>query len=358
MNKKVKRIIAVGLAVSAISAVGPTKYFNLLSVKAYASSDDNGTRLEKISLGTGGIDFKSNVTDYTLQLDPDVDSLRISAQPKDEEATVTINGTEVTESDGYERIISLDKGANTVNITVQKRSLKRTYTITVMRGQAKQIYLDSISLSAGNINFSQDQTDYNVDVPADTSDISIRAIPEDTDYDEEIGGVTATDDDNYKQTVNLTYGNNDVAIKIDDNDDHEKIYTLHINRENVNTQAQASTTASNQNTASGTSTANAIVKGWVLNNGAWNYIDDKGSKVIGWKQVNGAWYYLGNDGAMKTGWQAINGDWYYLDNSGVMKTGWIENSDGKWYYLSASGVMEKNTTIDGYKLDVSGAWIK
>ncbi len=358
MNKQIKRIIAVGLAVSAISVLGPTKYFDFAVTKAYAS-DDSGTKLEKISLGTGSIDFKPSQTDYTLQLDSDVDELRISAEPKDDEATVTINGSEVTESDDYNKVIELDKGENTVTITVKKKSLKRTYTITVMRGQEKQIYLDSLSLSAGSINFSQDQTEYNVDVPNDTSDISIKAIPHDTDYDEEIDGVTATDDDNYKRTVNLSYGNNDVAIRIRDDDDHEKIYTLHINREKTNTQAQTSTTAAaNQNAANGNSTAGVAVKGWVQNNGQWNYINDKGSKDTGWKQVSGVWYYLGNDGTMKIGWQNVNGDWYYLNNNGAMKTGWIENSDGKWYYLLPSGIMAKSTTIDGYKLDANGAWTK
>lgn len=357
MNKQIKRIIAVGLAVSAIFVAGSTKYFDFPVTKAYAS-DDSSTKLEKISLGTGSINFKPSQTDYTLQLDSDVDELRVSAVPKDDEATVTINGSDVTESNDYNKVIELDKGANTVTITVKKKSLKRTYTITVMRGKEKQIYLDSINLSAGDINFSQDQTEYNVDVPDDTSDISIKAIPHDTDYDEEIDGVTATDDDNYKRTVNLSYGNNDVVIRIEDDDDHEKIYTLHINREKMNTQSESSVTSSNQNAANGNSIVSAVAKGWVQNNGQWNYINEKGSKDTGWKQVSGVWYYLGNDGAMKIGWQNVNGDWYYLENSGAMKIGWIENSDGKWYYLLPSGVMAKNTTINGYKLDANGAWTK
>ncbi|MFF2447867.1 hypothetical protein ACFVSW_12280 [Neobacillus sp. NPDC058068] len=30
----------------------------------------------------------------------------------------------------------------------------------------------------------------------------------------------------------------------------------------------------------------------------------------------------------------------------------------KWYYLYASGQMAANTTIQGYKLDSNGVWIK
>jgi glucan-binding YG repeat protein len=371
MNRKVKRIIAVGLTVSAISVVGPTKYLNLVSTKAYAS-DNTGTKLKKISVGTGSIDFKSSQSDYTLQLDSDVDELRVSAVPEDDEATITINGTEVTESDEYNRVIQLDKGANTITITVQKRSTKRTYTITAMRGQEKQVYLESINLSSGEINFSKDQIEYTVNVPADTSDISIKAVPDKDDYDEEINEITTNSDDNYKRTVKLNNGNNDIPITIKDDDDHEKTYTLHINRGGADTQASnnavsqqdtnkagASTTgtANQQQTTNNTNTS-TVTKGWILSNGQWNYIDENGSKTTGWKQINNAWYYLGTDGVMKNGWQNVNGEWYYLDSNGAMKMGWIQNTDGKWYYLSNSGAMVKNTTIDGYKLDFNGVWLK
>jgi glucan-binding YG repeat protein len=40
-----------------------------------------------------------------------------------------------------------------------------------------------------------------------------------------------------------------------------------------------------------------------------------------------------------------------------MATGWIIDG-GSWYYLNSSGVMLYNTTIDGYKLGTTGAWVK
>ena len=59
--------------------------------------------------------------------------------------------------------------------------------------------------------------------------------------------------------------------------------------------------------------------------------------ATGWLNNNGKWYYLGTDGAMKTGWQLIN---------------------GKWYCLDLQGVMAYDTTINGYKIDANGAWVK
>ena len=361
MNKKIKRIVAAALVISAFSTIEPSKYLDLMGKKAYA--EIKRVDLDSISLGYGSIDFKASKTDYSLKLDSKIDTLKIKAVPKDEEAEVSINGNVVTASDDYKKEVELDKGSNTINITVRNGSnKKKTYTLTVIRGneEVDQIYLDDIKLSAGDITFSRDKIDYNVNVPSETSDISIKATPKDTDYDEEINGVTATDDDNYKRTVNLSYGNNDVTIRIRDKDDHEKIYTLHINRPKADLQAQGTNATSNGQATSSTSATNAastVVKGWALNNGQWNYIEDSGSKAVYWKQLNGIWYYFGEDGVMKTGWQNVNGDWYYLDENGMMKTGWIE-VNGKWYYSYVSGVMAKNAVIDGYKLDVNGVWIK
>lgn len=361
MNKRIKRIIAIAITISMFSTIEPSKYLNFMTTKAYADVRVKGADLEKISLGKGGIDFKASKTDYTLQLDTSIDQLKVGATPKDNTAEVKINGHKVYESDEYKTVINLDKGSNTITIDVENGSKKKTYTITVMRGTIveDQIYLNNISLSDGNINFSQKQTDYNVNVPADTSDVSIRAVPEDTDYDVEIDGVTAYDDNNYKRTVNLKNGDNEVKIRIQDNDDHEKIYTLHINRGAITTSTQGlSNTTTNKQGTNGNATGASVTKGWVLNNGQWNYINEKGNKDTGWKQINGVWYYLDTNGVMKTSWQNVNGAWYYLDSNGKMKTGWLKNSDGRWYYLYDSGTMAKSTTIGGYNLDSNGAWTK
>jgi hypothetical protein len=102
----------------------------------------------------------------------------------------------------------------------------------------------------------------------------------------------------------------------------------------------------------------AQVKGqWVNDGGVWYYIKADGVMATGWVNDNGTWYFLQSSGAMKTGWLNDNGTWYFLQSSGAMKTGWL-NDNGTWYYLNASGAMLANTTVDGYKLNASGAWVK
>ncbi|WP_315071619.1 N-acetylmuramoyl-L-alanine amidase family protein [uncultured Clostridium sp.] len=104
--------------------------------------------------------------------------------------------------------------------------------------------------------------------------------------------------------------------------------------------------------------ANGIMQtGWVNDNGTWYFLSGSGAMKTGWVNDNGTWYYLKSSGAMATGWVNDNGTWYYLKSSGAMATGWV-NDNGTWYYLNASGAMLANTTVDGYVLGASGAWIK
>lgn len=111
-----------------------------------------------------------------------------------------------------------------------------------------------------------------------------------------------------------------------------------------------------------TAVAPAVVTGWVKGtDGTWTFNDVTGTKLTSkWINDKGAWYYLKADGIMATGWYNDNGTWYYLNPaSGAMVTGWLKDpNSGLWYYLAGSGAMLSNTTVDGYQLGGSGAWIQ
>lgn len=63
------------------------------------------------------------------------------------------------------------------------------------------------------------------------------------------------------------------------------------------------------------------------------------------------------DGTKATRWYLDGTTWYYLNADGTMKKGWI-NDNGTWYYCDGSGAMLANTTVDGYILGDSGAWVR
>lgn len=97
--------------------------------------------------------------------------------------------------------------------------------------------------------------------------------------------------------------------------------------------------------------------GWVKDGSTWYFLNANGIMQTGWVKDGSSWYFLNASGAMKTGWVKDGANWYYLKASGAMATGWV-NDNGTWYYLNGSGAMLSNTTVNGYKLGASGAWVK
>ncbi|MCA1320478.1 hypothetical protein LC085_11205 [Bacillus tianshenii] len=102
----------------------------------------------------------------------------------------------------------------------------------------------------------------------------------------------------------------------------------------------------------------AMKTGWYKEGSTWYFFDKVSTAMkTGWHKDGNTWYHFKSTGAMSTGWYQEGSTWYYLNTSGAMATGWKEVG-GKWYYFYTSGKMAANTTIDGYKLGASGAWIK
>ena len=100
-------------------------------------------------------------------------------------------------------------------------------------------------------------------------------------------------------------------------------------------------------------------KGWLNLNGTWYYLDPTtGAMATGWLQLGNTWYYLQSWGGMVTGWQQVNGSWYYFQSwGGMVSNGWYWIG-GSCYYFYNWGGMAANTTIDGYTVNASGAWVR
>lgn len=55
-------------------------------------------------------------------------------------------------------------------------------------------------------------------------------------------------------------------------------------------------------------------------------------------------------------WKTDSKGWWYADGSS-WSVGW-KQIDSKWYYFNSDGYMAHNTTVDGYKLGLDGAWMQ
>lgn len=300
-----------------------TYTLNITRGKVAATEDD--IYLDELELNEGKLEFSREATSYTVNLNEDVDSIKVTAKPEDEEYLVTVNGSEVKKGSDYEKEISLNNGTNTIKVVIEDEvnSKKKTYTLTVNRGKAGT-------------------TTTNTNTNTDTKKPGWVETSEGWKYNDENGKPK-------KNTWLL--------------DPEAKVYCY--------------------------LDENGLRKtGWFKDKGIWYLLDEKGVMLTGWKEKDGKkyfldssgamltgwyreevtnedktktqnWYYLNPDGSMKTGWLYDNSNWYYLNKSGVMQTGWVIDSNSK-YYLNQDGSMVTGTKkIDGktYKFTSGGALI-
>ncbi|BCZ46745.1 hypothetical protein psyc5s11_28120 [Clostridium gelidum] len=392
MNKNIKKVIAVALIISAFNAIIPASNFNLMTTKAYASSGDLTNINVKTSSG-GTIktysedDYKSKNEVDDSEMNDDGTYYAKTSSDKIKISTSGVSSSHVrifksknssTKGIKTSSTIELSTGSTTTftirtydddpgTVNYSDDSFVSEYIIKVecigsssdSDSEQGDVYLNSIYLSDGDLSFSKSTSTYNVNVAESISEINITAKPDcDSeyydDYEVKIDGTTVNVDDKFKKSVSLSKGKNEIKITVEDNDNEIRTYTLNIIR--------GVTTTTNTNTSNTGTTVATTVKAnqWIQINGLWQYNDSIGNVVKNswfYDRNYGKNYYLQADGYMVTGWLSNNGKWYYLGSDGGMKTGW-QLVSGTWYYLDSQGVMAYNTTIGGYKLGASGAWIR
>lgn len=406
MNKKIKKLIAGALTVSALGTISTTTDF--MAVKAYASTSDS--QLKSLYLSDGSIDFSSSTYSYTVKVGSSVDELRITAKPKNSDSTVEIDGTTVNDSDNYRDTVSLDKGKNTIKIEVTDDDNKtRTYTLTVYRGTSSSydddVYLRSLYLSDGNLDFDKDDTSYYVNVSSSVDEIRITAKPEDSDDTVKIDGSTVDDDDDYRRTVSLDKGTNKIEVEVEDDDSSDsRTYTLTINR-GYSSSSQSdkyldelkindsyidlkeNTTVYNVTTKDSVDEikVKAVVTDSndydaIINGSKVDYSDDyekevslnKGKNVIT-VQIKDAYGKLlrtytlnvirGVDNLKANQWVQVNGQYQYNDENGnPKKNTWLtDNNTLITYYLNENGYRTtgwKQFGANWYYFDTDGAMVK
>ncbi|CUU50771.1 N-acetylmuramoyl-L-alanine amidase family protein [Clostridium beijerinckii] len=390
MNKNLKKIVAIALAIGTISAVAPATNINFLTTKAYASSDDDSndeTELESLQLLTESGSkiklYKSSSYDSDDKVDADEveENEKYFAKTSSDTISIDIDGpsskyvrvfkgtSDSTKGKKISSDISLDKDSTTTltvrvydeepddDVRLEDDDYSSEYTIKVKctadssdsddedsddsSDDYDDIYLDRLSVDGQTISLSKSKVEYTYNVSSDTDEVTIKATPDEDDYDVTIDGDSVDEDDKYKSDVELKKGENKIKIELEDGND-ERVYTLIINRGGT-----SSTTGSTTNTASGsprsaTDVVSTVRNKWVQVGGNWQYKDAVGNTVKNtWVQN----YFVQADGNMATGWLNYSGKWYYLGSDGARKTGW-QQVGGKWYYLDSEGSMQTGWVRD------------
>jgi glucan-binding YG repeat protein len=389
MNKNIQRIIALALVFGTFSAIAPANNLNLLVTKAYAS-DDNSDKLSSLKLltsGDGNIklyhddDYESkdkiesdDVSDgghYYAKTSSKTISIKTEG-PSTRYVKVFKGDSNSSKAKSVSDNITLSSGRNKIIVRVYSERpfsdmryddddhVLSEYTIEVKytgsdsstsedsADNYDEVYLDKLSVDYENISLSKSKVAYTYNVASNVDKVTIKAVPENSDYVVRVDGTKVYEDENYKTTVSLVTGVNEFSIKVKDEDNSdERVYTLKITRGTDTTVKTDTAVASNK------------INQWVQENGSWRYYDALGNVLKSsffYDRTYGRTYYLQEDGALALLWKNVNGKWYYFGYDGGMKTGWIIDN-GKYYYLYSDGSMAANTSIGAYRVGSDGAWI-
>lgn len=269
MNKRIKKIIALTVAFSAIMTIAPKTFLGETAKPAYAASytAKNGelTSLtvksmngDKLSLkdGYNGDTVKlSDDKEYFVKLTDDSEGVVINAEAKGSDRIVRIFLTDDDDATAYKPgdKLYLGKGNTTVYVRTYaslsdfreakdkdkdvsiceeeyKVNIKKTTESSYEDSTQDPVYLKNLSLNKGDITFLKQRTTYNVKVSSSVSEIRITAEPEDDSARVRIDGSLVDEDNNYRKTVSLDNGKNEIKIKVTDSKDNQRVYTLNITR--------------------------------------------------------------------------------------------------------------------------------
>ena len=314
-----------------------TYTLNIIRGKS-SDKDEDEIYLDDIKLSEGKLDFDSEKSEYTVDLDEDVSKIDIDAIPENDDYLVTIDGDEVTKGDDYEKTVSLKKGENIIKIVVEDElnELKRTYKLTINRGE--------VSESDDQDDDSEDLDD-NSNSSNNTNNTGWVQTDKGWQYKDTNGNIVKSKWLYDENTKVYCYLNEDGFRKTGWFKDKGVWYLLADN--------------------------GAMLTGWQKDGDKYYYMDSNGAMLTGWlKQENSStegdsstkkvtWYYLNPGGDRATGWIKYGDSWYYMNSDGTMATGWIIDAGSK-YYLNEDGSMQTGTkVIDGkeYKFNNSGAVI-
>lgn len=158
-------------------------------------SEDVAAPLSSLTVTPGTLrpSFFANTTNYAVNAPTSAASVTVTAVPKDNAATVTING--VVTAAGQGRSVALGPPGSTTTILIVVETLNglvTTYTVSVTRLLSSNNNLSALTVTPGNLNppFAPDIEDYTVNVGALVDNVTVSATKSDANASMRIGSMT------------------------------------------------------------------------------------------------------------------------------------------------------------------------
>lgn len=191
---------------SKVSYNGQTAYIKSSFLTTEKPEESNNKALKSLIVAEYKLtpDFSSDVTEYSLTVGADVESLDIEAVAEDDASKVKITGND-----------NLLMGENTVEITVTAEDgTVRTYSINVTKGEENSLGLSELTIEGYVLNpeFSADIHEYTLDI-ADTSvtSLNVQAVANIENAEVEIVGNTELKLGKNIITILVKSDNNEIA---------------------------------------------------------------------------------------------------------------------------------------------------
>lgn len=191
------------------SESGVSKTYTLNIERLDNRSSNN--KLKSLTLSNGNINFDPNKTNYQVNVNSNVSSIKVSASLMDTRAKMLLGSREV----------KLNYGNNNVLVKVQAENGRvKTYTIVVNRkdDRSSDNYLKSLTLSDGNINFDKNTFIYNTKVSYEVEKIDVKAVSNDIKSKVVVN------------SPNLKVGNNKIVINVTSERNETRSYIINVER--------------------------------------------------------------------------------------------------------------------------------
>lgn len=192
---------------------GQTAYIKSSFLTTEKPEESNNKALKSLTVAEYKLtpDFSSDVTEYSLTVGADVESLDIEAVAEDDASEVKITGND-----------NLLMGENTIEISVTAEDgTVRTYNIYVTKGEGTSLGLSELTVEGYTLNpeFSSDIYEYTLDI-TDTSvtSLNVNAIANVEGAEVEIAGNT-----------DLKVGENIITILVRSDSDGIATYQIKVN---------------------------------------------------------------------------------------------------------------------------------
>jgi cadherin-like protein/FG-GAP repeat protein len=199
-------------------------------------SDINELIALSVSEGTLSPAFTIAETNYVVEVENAIESIRVTATLESDVATLQINGEDAV-SGVASNEIALVEGANLINVVATSESgLPRTIVLTVNRALPDELSVLLTSLTLTNITYSPtfegETIEYTATVSGDIDSTVITAVTEDPNATLVYGSQQPVTSGASSQAFELAVGENNLAVEVHSADEANiKAYYITVTRE-------------------------------------------------------------------------------------------------------------------------------